>query len=225
MKLREPPRFAVWLLRNISAGEHDEALEGDLLEVFALGRSNAWYWRQVAVACVLSLIRRVVDRGPALVFALAWSMLSPAWYSVLQGFETAQNFDRGEGIFGPLWLPLVVVLWVVLHGAFLWAGLLVYQFGHVMLGTPLRSGDLRGAFWISTLILPATYGITFLFANLYWWSIPGLAHAKLAASSWGQVSDLGVLADLIRVPFFPAMAVALWGTARPSRRGEDEVLV
>jgi hypothetical protein len=221
MKFREPPRFAVWLLRNISAGEYDEALEGDLLEVFGLGRSNAWYWRQVLVACVLSWMSRVVARGPALVFALAWSMLSPAWYSVLQRFGTAQNFDRGEGIFGQLWLPLVLIAWVVLHAAFLWAGLLVFHLAHFTLGDPLPPNDLRRAFWIAALMLPLPYCATFLFANLYWWSIPGLADARLAATLCGQVSDLGVLADFTRIPYLLAMVIALWGTVHHPKREEE----
>lgn len=214
MKRREPPRLAAWALKHMRAGDYDEALDGDLHEAFLLGRSKTWYWRQMTAACALSWWSYVCVRGPALIFALLWSMLSPAWYAFVEQFETVRNFERGEQIFGPLWLPLAVILWVVLHAAFLWAGVIVFELAHVALRDPVSPKDVSRACWIVTAALPLFYGATFLLANLYWWSIPGLAHAKLAATSWGQISDLGVLPDLIRLPFFPAMAVALWGTAR-----------
>lgn len=221
MKRREPPPLATWMLAHLTVGERDEALDGDLLEVFQLGRSDRWYWRQVITACVLSWFSSIYARRPALAFALLWSILAPVWYATLETIDTSQNFDKGSQIFGPLWLPLVLVIWVVLHAAFLWAGLLVFQFAHLLLEKPLSSKDLGRAFWIAALILPPIYGLTFLFANLYWYSLPGLAQSKLATTAWGQLSDLRLLAILIRIPYFIAMATALWGTVHRVRRETD----
>jgi hypothetical protein len=222
MRRREPPPLATWMLRHLIAGDRDEALEGDLLEVFRLGRSDAWYWRQVVAACVVSWSRSVQARGSVLVFAILWSMLSPLWYATLERIETSDNFDRGGQIFGPLWLPLVLVIWVILHAAFLWAGLLVYRIAHIILRRPLQAEDLRRAFWTVPLILPLAYGATFLMANLYWYSVPGLAQAMLATTSWGQILDVGILANFIRFPYFLALVIALWGTVHRVRRNETE---
>lgn len=212
MRRREPPPLATWMLRHLTAGDRDEALDGDLFEVFRSGRSDAWYWRQVSVACVVSWYRNLYARGPALVFAFLWSMLSPVWYVTINGIEVSRNFFEAWQILGPLWLPMALIGWAALHAAFLWAGLLVYKLVYVVLGKPIQKGDLRRAFWIATLILPPVYGATFVVANLYWYSLPGLANAKLAATSWGQISDLGTLANFIRCPYFIALLIALWGT-------------
>ena len=52
-----PPRAATWLLRRFAAGRHSESLEGDLIEQYAQGRSQLWYWRQVATAILLAQSR------------------------------------------------------------------------------------------------------------------------------------------------------------------------
>lgn len=41
-----PPPLATWMLRRLATGLHSEALEGDLLEAWHSGRSDAWYWGQ-----------------------------------------------------------------------------------------------------------------------------------------------------------------------------------
>ena len=212
MKRREPPLLATWMLRHLTAGDRDEALDGDLLEVFRLGRSDVWYWRQIIAACVISWCSNVYARGPALVFALLWSTLSPVWYATIEAIEASPAADRASQLSGPLWLPLAVIGWIVLHAAFLWAGLLIYKLAHTVLRKPLQQTDLHRAFRIVLLIFPPVYGVTFLIANLYWYSLPGLANANLAATSWERIFDFGILANFIRFPYLVALVVALWGT-------------
>lgn len=48
--VRVPPRLATWLLLSLGSGPFTEALVGDLSEEYHCGRSDYWYWRQVAVA-------------------------------------------------------------------------------------------------------------------------------------------------------------------------------
>src|SRR5215469_13897137 len=108
MRRREPPSLATWMLRHLAVADRDEALDGDLLEVFRTGRSNTWYWRQVVTACLLSWCNNLYARGPALFFALLWSMLSPVWHSTIERLETSQVFDKGGQIFGLFWLPLAL---------------------------------------------------------------------------------------------------------------------
>jgi hypothetical protein len=79
MKRTKPPSLATWILENMTLGERNEALAGDLLEDFRCGRPARWYWRQVLVAVALSCHREFVKRRTVFVFAACWSMLSPAW--------------------------------------------------------------------------------------------------------------------------------------------------
>jgi len=54
MMRKAPPRLATWLLHRLAVGRHCESLEGDLIERYARGRSNLWYWREVAMAIVIA---------------------------------------------------------------------------------------------------------------------------------------------------------------------------
>lgn len=217
MKRREPPQLATWMLRHLTVGYRDEAVDGDLLEVFGLGRSNAWYWRQVSVVCVHSWCSNLGARGPALLFALLWSMLSPAWYTTIASIETSSAINKASQLFQSVWLPFALVGWMVIHTVFFWAGLLVYRLVHSILQKPLRQQSVKRSFWIAALIFPLISGVSFMIADLYWYSIPGLCQARLAPNFVGQVSDLSFLADFIRFPYFAAMLIALWGTAHEGR--------
>ena len=66
----EPPRMAVWLLKQFASPYRRESLVADLLEMYGAGRSRGWYWRQVITALILARVRalRSVPRtalGPA----------------------------------------------------------------------------------------------------------------------------------------------------------------
>ena len=219
---REPPPIASWALEHLTTGDQDEALAGDLLEHYRAGRSDAWFWRQVIASCVLSWWQSLTARGPALVFALAWSLLAPAWKAALDRIADPLSFERAWQTVGLLWLPIGLIGWTALHAAFLWIGLLVYQLAHTITGLPLARKDLRRAFWIATLALPPISGLVFVFAGIYYFSWPGLAHATLAHTALGQIADLGILPDLIRVPYFAAFLFALCAIAPLQRRSQRE---
>jgi hypothetical protein len=110
------------MLRHLTAGDRDEALDGDLFEVFLLGRSSMWYYRQVMTACLVSWWRSVQARGSVFVFALLWSMLAPAWFFVIERIESSPKLDRLWQILGVFWLPVALIGWTVIHAAFLWPG-------------------------------------------------------------------------------------------------------
>jgi len=57
MKPLQPPTAATWLLDKF--GCTNDALKGDLIEHYRLGRSIAWYWRQVLCAIALGFSREV----------------------------------------------------------------------------------------------------------------------------------------------------------------------
>ena len=54
---REPPRLAVWLLKQWASPYRRDSLLGDLLEMYRTGRSRTWYWRQVITALILARAR------------------------------------------------------------------------------------------------------------------------------------------------------------------------
>jgi hypothetical protein len=54
---REPPRMAVWLLKQWASPYQRESMVGDLLEMYRSGRSRTWYWGQVIAALILARVR------------------------------------------------------------------------------------------------------------------------------------------------------------------------
>lgn len=202
----EPPRLAAWLLDNlIPRAERDEALAGDLEEYYRAGRSDGWYWRQATAAVATGWAQYLSRRGAMLVFALLWSTLAPAWQVTVNGIEDSHD------LWNRAW-PLAFVGWTGLSAAFLWAGLMVYQLVHTWIGKPILRKDLRRAFWKVPLVFLPVAGVTFVITALFQYSVPGLANPRLSATSWGQITDFGIFADVIRIPYFVALSAALWGT-------------
>ncbi len=72
MMRREPPAFAMWLLRQWGSPYHGDSLAGDLIEQFQEGRTRAWCWRQVAAAILIARWRfvRTMIKALMLVFGL-----------------------------------------------------------------------------------------------------------------------------------------------------------
>ena len=209
MGRREPPSSATWMLEHLTPSDRDEALGGDLLEEFRGGRSDAWYWRQVLAACAISWLRSIQARLPLLVFTLLWSMLAPAWKVFCDRIESAPILDRIWQMAGGVWVFPALAVWTVLHSTFLWAGMLVYISSQTSFGATIHREKLRRAFLLAPLIFPPIYAATFIWGNLYWYSF--FANAKLATTPLGQIADLRMLADVMRVPYFIALLCALWG--------------
>ena len=222
MRRTEPPPLAAWMLEHARPGDSDEALAGDLLEGFRAGRSEAWYWRQTLAACAVSWSQSLRGRAPLLVFAVLWSMLAPAWEVFLDGVESAPNLVRIWPYFGPVWFIPALAGWLVLNSIFLWAGILVFILAHGSFLGVLRGRKLRRAFLMASLILLPAYGLTFVWGNLYWYSF--LADAKLAATPLGQITDLRLLADVMRLPYFIALVCALWNAIPRSPRTPQMLL-
>ena len=115
-----PPLIARWMLEHLTSGDRDEALAGDLLEVFQSGRTNGWYWRQAMEACGVSWFESLRVRTPLLVFVLLWSMAAPAWNTVCLTLESDSIQNRFCSIFGPIWILPALIAWTILHSIFLW---------------------------------------------------------------------------------------------------------
>jgi|SRR5580700_7042161 hypothetical protein len=59
MSQRAPPVVATWLIERLGPVHHRESLTGDLIEQYGRGRSESWYWRQVAIAVFLARLHFV----------------------------------------------------------------------------------------------------------------------------------------------------------------------
>jgi hypothetical protein len=161
MKPSQPPALAGWLLVRLGAGSLDvESLQGDLIEQWGtrisadergclegLGRSSAWYWRQVLTAIAVGslheinshrlLALRAVVTGWA-VLLLAFGLLGDR---VADGLaNTFWDWTREDAyrshVWWPFWVSAVfmsytgfaVSAWVVarLHRSHAMAMLLAY---------------------------------------------------------------------------------------------------
>lgn len=112
-----PPTLATWMLCQLTAGRHSEALQGDLLEAWRGGRSDAWYWRQVliAVSPVRSISVNPLIRmgGTVAAFAItALAVLLMVTLSVLLAIHEKRWWALVPTIVGLLagFLPLAIAL-------------------------------------------------------------------------------------------------------------------
>jgi hypothetical protein len=117
MRSNQPPGIARWLLRHFGSSSNNEAVIGDLNERYLHGQSRVWYWRQVAVAIVVSTFKDIRNHKLLtlralivgwLVFWFLWARLvqygvpfiEPATQAVVEAlykslFAVRSLFERG----------------------------------------------------------------------------------------------------------------------------------
>ena len=78
MRSTHPPAIATWMLGYLTLGKN-EALAGDLLEEFRLGRPRSWYWRQVVAAITLGWAKGLRNHWLLVVFAALWTVSAPVF--------------------------------------------------------------------------------------------------------------------------------------------------
>jgi hypothetical protein len=168
MKQMKPPFIASWMQEHLTAGPGNEALAGDLLEVFRCGRSRGWYWRQVLGAIVISGWREIVNHANVMLFAALWSMLAPAWLLVVG--NTEERFNISERIWQMDWPWSTVCdvgLLLAVNVLFIWAGIVLYLIPHLFAARNLRPRSLfKGilaslpvliAIWAALVVLPKIF--------------------------------------------------------------------
>jgi hypothetical protein len=124
MTFRRPPAVASWCLVNLS--DPDEGLLGDLTEEYQRRQSRIWYWRQVAIAIVVTFARNVwshkletlqaiftamfammvtarLVREPVMwllgtLFRRGWSLPPESWSSVYTWIGAALWFAAAVGV-------------------------------------------------------------------------------------------------------------------------------
>ena len=219
MSSTAPPRFATWMLLHLMPGGHDEALAGDLLESFRAGRSRAWYRRQVFVALVVGWIASFFRHRTVLIFAAAWGTISPAWLLLIR------RLDHWHNLIGPVWRlawPWSMVCAFGLSAAevllFIWTGVLICLLMLLSVVGTVGHWRIGRAFALSVA--------GFVFACLgefpiAWILAPsptpyGVDWRTLTLSS--VITDFGVQAVLMRLPFLIGTACALWGVIPTDQR-------
>ena len=217
MRRTAPPPLATWILEHCTAGARDEALTGDLFEGYSSGLSEGWYWRQALSACAVSWSESLRARIPLFVFALIWSIMAPAWRVFTNRIESAPIFDRILPYFGPVWFLPAVTGWLLLNSIFLWTGIFIFILFSGNFSEIIRGKILRRPFFLVSLIFLPIYGAAWVWGCLYWNDL--FANTKHATTLLGQIVDLQMLSNVIRMPYFIALAAALWSAAsRPIRR-------
>lgn len=209
------------MLEHLTSADHDEALAGDLLEVFRTGKSDGWYWRQTIGACAISWYECLCARSSMLIFVLLWAMISPAWNSLCVKVEdSSPDLSRLFSGFGPIWLIAALILWTMLHSFFLWTGILCFGVLSIKANSAVHSAKLKRGLLLAPLVFAPVYGAVFVLVTLFWYS--HFEYWQLASSPFHQITDVRLLADVIRFPYFVALLVALWGVIPRTIRGMQE---
>src|SRR5689334_312722 len=111
MRSAEPPKIARWLLHNFGSSPNNAAIIGDLDEKLRTGRCRVWYWRQVAVAIVVSTFKDIRNHNLLTLRALivGWLVFWFLWGRLIQYgvpfFETATR-TVVEGLFKSLFADI-----------------------------------------------------------------------------------------------------------------------
>jgi hypothetical protein len=216
MRRTEPPQIATWMLEHCAVGDCNEALAGDLREGYSSGLSNGWYWRQVFAACTVSWSEALRVRASLLIFTLLWSMMAPAWKVFIDGLESAPIIDRALLPLGLFWIPLAFAGWLLLNATFLWTGMLVYILTLSICGKVFPRNEIRRAFLLAPFVYAPVFGAWFVFCCLDWSF--AFADQTLATTSLGQIADLKMVADVMRVPYFITLMAVLWNAIPQSKR-------
>jgi len=218
MRRIEPPATATWLLNNVTPGERNEALAGDLLEEFQNGRTAGWYWSQVLVAIALGWFRQALTYPGGLVFAILWSAAAPSWFvytdkiqndaTVLHGLLCRLNFPWSMiGYFG--W-SLAVSL------AFIWTGIAIYHFLEFWTSSSFSNFQLGRTLLLSgsvyVVLFACMCGVTLFLP-------PGHAIDRRTLTILNAIADLRMYAMETRFFSFVTLLVTFWaGTPRPEKR-------
>ncbi|MFC5863507.1 hypothetical protein ACFPT7_14470 [Acidicapsa dinghuensis] len=72
-KKSNPPEFALWWLRHMCPGQHNEVLTGDLIERFREGATRGWFWKQTLIASITGAASELRRRWAFFCYAIIGS--------------------------------------------------------------------------------------------------------------------------------------------------------
>lgn len=209
MKSAQPPRLATWILEHLTTGEHGLALSGDLCEQYHAGRSSAWYWRQVASACIVSWYRSFYLQRVMILFALLWSMLAPAWTILVHEFENRFTLLGHIWRMDWPWSTLASFgTWMLLNLVFVWAGMLVYLLPAIWHARRIDPRQVRRGILVPIAIFNVVYFGLFFLLNLL--SFPGPSVDLRTSTPARAIFDMRRWAMAIRLPYLITLVCALW---------------
>jgi hypothetical protein len=214
-----PPRVATWIFEYLRPSGCDDALAGDLLEEFRSGRSAGWYWLQIIAALAVEWGQRAWQQRNCLLFAAAWSFVSPSW--VFFDFRSRDLLWRtGFVWYIPPWpwrLVCFLVLGLVEAVLLISLGVLAYVvFDRLVFGKLHLPRLGIGILWdvvvsalAGTLVAYALAGAFGLLAHPRFIHGPDLQTLH-TLTLLGVIGDFRIWAIAIRLTYFLGTASALW---------------
>ena len=147
MRSSHPPVVATWLLERLRSDQENESLIGDLMEDYGRGRSNAWYWRQVLAAIVVSSCDEVLAHVVIAIKAMVtgWAaqfMLQYVAWGLLNRFH--------------LWLPLHDKLYLFFGYGFATSVTWLILWTPIWIGSGWLVGGLYRSRWASMVLVFST---------------------------------------------------------------------
>lgn len=184
MSKTDPPAFATWMLQRFPPGKRNEALAGDLLEEFQSGRSAGWYWRQVLGALVIGCSEAIRNHRTATLFAVLWSMLTPAWLLVVASLEW--DFHLPERVWRMTWPWSTVCNLGLMLGTnllFIWIGIALYLMSHLWSKRNQSARPLRRGIWASVPAVVTLWAALIVLPQYFLESRSADLHAALALNA------------------------------------------
>jgi hypothetical protein len=213
-----PPSLPAWMLERFTPEGANDALAGDLLEEFRMGRSRLWFWRQVLAALAIAWLKSLRGHRALVVFAVLWSMLAPAWVTWIAKIENEANLNGPIARMNwPLSALSTFAIWMVLNLIFIWAGMLFYLIPHTWITRKFSTRQLWRGFLITASMFNTVYVGVFILMDLI--SSRNTGIDRHTATHLGEITDLRMWAVALRVPYFLTMLCALWGATTRSENG------
>jgi hypothetical protein len=223
----DPPYLATWMLEHWMLGSSNNALAGDLLEEFRsgrAGRTRAWYWRQVIVAIAISCSREILNHRSVMLFAVMWSVASPAWLVL------SSNAEVNTRAWGMMWQMdwpwstiCAIALALATSLAFIWTGMTLYLIPRMVAA---RSFNLRQLIrsllqalpiFITTSAVP--YALSLIFGPGH-----GLGIDRRTLTPLNAMTDLRTWAMVERFFNLPILLYGLWKAQRLLRKVPEGML-
>jgi hypothetical protein len=205
------------MLEHLTPGTRNDALAGDLLEQFrcgSSGRTCAWFWRQVISAIILGCSREMKKHGSAMLFAVVWSMVSPAWLVL------SVNAEVNSRAFGLMWRMdwpwstiCAIALSLVMSLTFIWSGMALYLVPRM---SAARSFNMRGLARGLLQALPMFIAISAVPFALSLMFSPGHGHGidRRTLTPLHAITDLRTWAMMERLFNLPILLCGLWRATR-----------
>ncbi len=208
MDNRKPPALATWMLDHLRSRGSNDALSGDLLEAFRIGRSAGWYWYQVIAAIAIVWGRNVWHHRVTLFLPL-YGRSSPRLVAAPSALQLGQPRWRYLAYSLAMVVYLRNCIWCAdCHALHLARSCCLFDF-HLLAYRNLYLRSVRkGVLWGS-----AAYGLAQvckLAISIHYPQPP--SHAE----HWGSLTVLGVIENfgtwntLLRFPDFIGTATTLW---------------